>query len=169
MIVVYDQTIPIVALPLLFTVGVTVAMAWELPSMPVWEITKEIRDQIASGGLSRIDNDFNTTNLIDTHDNGTFNNINHHNYYYTPEVDGTKVNKSNYGYNSNKYYYTNSNSNNFNTLKGSKPYQSNKIKYYANNHYNDKNYYTNSAPRPSNNFASLPNWSNGNWKNIINR
>lgn len=47
-ILVYDQTVPIVAAQLLFTVGVTTALAFELPSKPLYRITEELRDKLQS-------------------------------------------------------------------------------------------------------------------------
>lgn len=43
---VYDQTIPIVAAQLLFTVGVTCALAFELPSEPIYKITQKLRNNL---------------------------------------------------------------------------------------------------------------------------
>lgn len=42
----FDQTIPIVGMPLLFTIGVTVAIAYELPSKPWYHYIKDIRKNI---------------------------------------------------------------------------------------------------------------------------
>ncbi|CAO1438957.1 unnamed protein product [Diamesa serratosioi] len=43
---VYDQTVPIVAAQLLFTIGVTCALAFELPSKPIFRITQELREKL---------------------------------------------------------------------------------------------------------------------------
>ena len=47
-VLVYDQTVPIVAAQLLFTVGVTTALAFELPSKPLYRITQELREKLQS-------------------------------------------------------------------------------------------------------------------------
>lgn len=52
---VYDQTIPIINLIDIFTIGVTVAMAWALPSDPLYKITEQLFDNYKKEETKRID------------------------------------------------------------------------------------------------------------------
>lgn len=100
----YDQTIPIVATQLLFTVGVTCALAFELPSEPLYKITQQLRDQLYGFNMSttteapttvppemmsddyhdhdhsRIDYNSNGLNYVDKQH--YYASMNKHNYYY---------------------------------------------------------------------------------------
>ncbi|XP_063709313.1 uncharacterized protein LOC134837850 [Culicoides brevitarsis] len=53
--VVYDQTIPIINLIDIFTIGVTVAIAWALPSEPLYKIHEQILDKYKQVETNRID------------------------------------------------------------------------------------------------------------------
>lgn len=102
----YDQTIPIVAAQLLFTVGVTCALAFELPSEPIYHITQKLRNNLygvkndeeettaapesSTNSNSRFDYDNNRLNYINYNKQNSYDSINKHNYYYSPN---------------NKYYY----------------------------------------------------------------
>ena len=117
---VYDQTIPIVAAQLLFTVGVTCALAFELPSEPIYQITEKLRNQLLGvkdeeetttpapattpedshehddhddhdDEHSRIDYDNKRLNYVNFN-NLHYDSMNKHNYYYSTN------------YNSDKYY-----------------------------------------------------------------
>ena len=114
---VYDQTIPIVGAQLLFTVGVTCALAFELPSEPIYKITQKLRNNLlgikddsssssseeesgdATAGNdtdddnSRIDYNHNKLHYINYNKNNYYDSMNKHGYYYA----------SNYN-NNNKYY-----------------------------------------------------------------
>lgn len=52
---VYDQTLPIISLTDIFTIGVTVAIAWALPSEPLYKIHQEILDKYKEEEVKRID------------------------------------------------------------------------------------------------------------------
>lgn len=138
-ILVYDQTIPIVAAQLLFTVGVTCALAFELPSEPLYHITNKLRDNLLGGQdekseeetttpappaedtedehHSRIDYDNKRLNYINYNKNN-YDSMNKHSYYYQAN------------YNNNKYYQ-----------KPLSPnyYFSDKSDNYANNYNNKSN------------------------------
>lgn len=51
----YDQTIPIINLIDIFTIGVTVAIAWALPSEPLYKIHAQIFDKYKEEETKRID------------------------------------------------------------------------------------------------------------------
>ncbi|XP_055643979.1 uncharacterized protein LOC129780087 [Toxorhynchites rutilus septentrionalis] len=82
--VVYDQTIPVIGSTLLFTVGVTVALAYQLPSISFGEIFRMLQEQAVNGTLDRMDVNVNgtTLNRIDTNVNVN-SGYNKHSYYYT--------------------------------------------------------------------------------------
>lgn len=107
----YDQTIPIVAAQLLFTVGVTCALAFELPSEPIYHITQKLRNNLygvkdeeeetttgpssepSANGTdqhSRLDYDNKRLNYINYNKQGLYDSMNKHSYYYSTN---------------NKYYY----------------------------------------------------------------
>ncbi|GAB0091550.1 hypothetical protein DMENIID0001_064050 [Sergentomyia squamirostris] len=69
--VIYDQTIPVVALPLVFTVGVTVAIAYELPSKPLSELVDDFRNKFelpkSEGNNSKSDNINKITYIANRH------------------------------------------------------------------------------------------------------
>lgn len=52
---VYDQTLPIVTLIDIFTVGVTVAIAWPLPDEPLYKIHEQLLDKYKNAEKDRID------------------------------------------------------------------------------------------------------------------
>jgi hypothetical protein len=106
---VYDQTIPIVAAQLLFTVGVTCALAFELPSEPLYHITQKLRNNLYgvkneeeetttladstandTQQHSRFDYDNKRLNYINYNKQGLYDSMNKHSYYYSTN---------------NKYYY----------------------------------------------------------------
>lgn len=112
---VYDQTIPVVGAQLLFTVGVTCALAFELPSEPIYHITQKLRDNLygikdeeetttpapassaendtdTDDGHSRIDYNHKQLNYINSNKQNYYDSMNKHNYYYSGN------------YNSDKYY-----------------------------------------------------------------
>lgn len=94
----YDQTMPIVAAQLLFTIGVTVALAYELPDKPVYRITQEIKNNLQkrlhpsstaapataniTAGQKRIDYDSNNLMYIDNNKDTYYGMMNKHKYYY---------------------------------------------------------------------------------------
>jgi hypothetical protein len=98
-----------VAAQLLFTIGITVALAFELPSQPLYYITKELRENLQTllrgedidvpedaedDGTKRKDWNVNDLEFVDTSGDP-----NKHNYYYNNKV---KVwNKTDDGY----YFY----------------------------------------------------------------
>lgn len=95
----YDQTIPVVAAQVLFTVGVTGALAFELPSKPLYYITKELKQNLndilsgetttsASEDAKRRDPNVNDLTYVDKND--YYNSINKHNLYYD---DKNKMNQ----------------------------------------------------------------------------
>nr|XP_019565378.2 uncharacterized protein LOC109433402 [Aedes albopictus]XP_029718355.1 uncharacterized protein LOC109403301 [Aedes albopictus] len=137
--VVYDQTIPVVGSTLLFTVGVTVALAYQLPSISIFEISKMLREHVADGvHLRRKDENFNDTTLVDTSTN-KYEQSNKHSYYYNnpygssqqQQTNGTKNILSYYnnlqqqnqppqmGYNNRIQYYTSSNDSRYGAYQSS--------------------------------------------------
>lgn len=116
---VYDQTIPIVAAQLLFTVGVTCALAFELPSEPIYHITQKLRNNLlgikddddeeeetttvgpetmssandTDDDHSRIDYHNQRLNYINYNKQNYYDSMNKHSYYYAAN------------YNNNKYYH----------------------------------------------------------------
>lgn len=115
----YDQTIPIVAAQLLFTVGVTCALAFELPSEPLYHITQKLRNNLLgipdqaeeettaapapedsheNGDVdpqSRVDYNYNNLNYIDYNKDKYFD-MNKHNYYYSSNYNKHYHNPNNY-------------------------------------------------------------------------
>lgn len=92
----YDQTMPIVAAQMLFTIGVTVALAFELPDKPLHHITEQLRENLqvrlhgpktteAPASNNANDNsriDLNSNNLQYTNKQEYYNLMNKHSYYY---------------------------------------------------------------------------------------
>lgn len=95
----YDQTMPVAAAQLLFTIGVTVALAYELPDKPIYRITQEIKDNLqkrlhpssttvapsavnSTDGHSRIDYDSNNLMYIYNNKEAYYSMMNKHKYYY---------------------------------------------------------------------------------------
>uniref|UniRef100_A0A182J525 Uncharacterized protein n=1 Tax=Anopheles atroparvus TaxID=41427 RepID=A0A182J525_ANOAO len=65
--VVYDQTIPMIGVERLFTIGLTVALAYELPSITLDQIEQMLAENAADGYLSpKMDDNVNRTVLVDT-------------------------------------------------------------------------------------------------------
>lgn len=114
---------------LLFTVGVTVALAYQLPSVSLVEISKMLREQYELDNR-RKDADANATVLVDK--NGSkYEKNNKHSYYYSnPYSNGLSQNKTGAknifsyynglqqqptqtSYNNRMSYYTNGNSNGY--------------------------------------------------------
>lgn len=134
----YDQTIPIVAAQLLFTVGVTCALAFELPSEPIYHITQKLRQSLlnvedvadqtttpASNDTSsssedddhsRIDKNFNNLNYVNR--NQYYDSMNKHNYYYSTNYNGNKYYQPPLSPN---YISDKSDNNIFNTLSNQSP------------------------------------------------
>ncbi|XP_059611032.1 uncharacterized protein LOC132257964 [Phlebotomus argentipes] len=90
--VIYDQTIPIVALPLVFTVGVTVAIAYELPSKPLSELEADfvnkfdvLKSDKKADNTSKVDN-INHISYISSADwKNRFKFANKHDLYYNDD------------------------------------------------------------------------------------
>lgn len=51
----YDQTLPIISLIDIFTIGVTVAIAWPLPDEPLYKIHEQLLDKYKLVENERID------------------------------------------------------------------------------------------------------------------
>ncbi|XP_058817935.1 uncharacterized protein LOC131681242 [Topomyia yanbarensis] len=168
--VVYDQTIPVIGSTLLFTVGVTVAAAWQLPSVSNFEILRLLQEKISGGSLlRRTDENVNDTTLYDTSTSG-YDKASYDAYYYS-----SRRNQSYYPSTSGKqnifsYYYdspTRQQSNN------------GRIKYYTSEKeyagdVNDK--YRTKWKQPSSssgyanfppNYVTAPNGSQKNWGNLV--
>ncbi|CRL05608.1 CLUMA_CG018494, isoform A [Clunio marinus] len=116
---IYDETLPIVAAQLLFTVGVTSALAFELPSEPIYHITEKLRDRLVGAeedyedddddnndetttmasnsddtdNSRRKDKNRNQLHYIDYKQKNYYDSMNKHRYYYSQN------------YNNNKYYH----------------------------------------------------------------
>lgn len=111
----YDQTIPIVAAQILFTVGVTCALAFELPSEPIYQITQKLRQNLLGTKVKEDDEEETTTpapssNDTDEHsridyNHNRLNQISYKQNYYD------SLNKHGYYYSGNKYYPKPSSSN----------------------------------------------------------
>lgn len=169
---VYDQTIPIVAAQLLFTVGVTCALAFELPSKPLYHITQMLRESLLKReGLeeetttttapdknstddehSRIDYNNKYLNYIDYNKQNYYDSMNKHNYYYTNS--------------NNKYYQKPLSPNNY--------YASDKSDNYYNNYIPndiDSNKYQSSVyVTPSTQPSSKPlNQTSNIWATVVNK
>lgn len=83
--VIYDQTIPTVALPLVFTVGVTVAIAYELPSKPFSELAEDFRNKfkvLKNDNTSKSDNIKHITYTSNIDWKKLYKSENKHNLYY---------------------------------------------------------------------------------------
>lgn len=77
-----DQTIPIVSKTLLYSVGITVALAWQLPTISLFTIAKLLREKtVQSGAFRRSDENVNATTLIET-STSRYNQSNTNSYYY---------------------------------------------------------------------------------------
>lgn len=161
----YDQTIPIVAAQLLFTVGVTCALAFELPSEPIYHITQKLRNNLygvkdeeeettvassetSANGTDRSDANDKRLSYINYNKQGLYDSMNKHNYYYSTN---------------NKYYY--------------KPLSPNygvsdKSDNYYNNYITDSNNksdkYSNQQYQSSNNVTPL-NQTKNVWTSAIKR
>lgn len=143
----FDQTIPIIGTPLVFTIGVTVALAYELPSEPWYHYIKDIRKNWKSSTYLLGKKDQNVSQLIYT-DQGKIPDTSLPASYLSsgggavgPFGLPAKANlldasaTYNYNpvdYNKHTYYYKDS----VNSLNGDKPWDriqtSNPVSYYAN-------------------------------------
>uniref|UniRef100_A0A182VYI4 Uncharacterized protein n=1 Tax=Anopheles minimus TaxID=112268 RepID=A0A182VYI4_9DIPT len=64
---VYDQTIPMIGVERLFTIGITVALAYELPSITINQIEQMLQENAADGYIfPKVDKNANDTILIDS-------------------------------------------------------------------------------------------------------
>uniref|UniRef100_A0A182P6Q0 Uncharacterized protein n=1 Tax=Anopheles epiroticus TaxID=199890 RepID=A0A182P6Q0_9DIPT len=64
--VVYDQTIPMIGVERLFTIGITVALAYELPSITINQIEQMLQENAADGYIfPKMDDNANNTILVD--------------------------------------------------------------------------------------------------------
>lgn len=148
-----------------FTIGVTSALAWELPSKPLYKITAELKEKLKTGELWAQKKDNNVTKLTYVDSNKTkvdnFYNSNKHNYYYSsPTRYNGNYNSNNNLFNTgsgNQYYSTKLSSVDSNGNKNNyyKPTSSNKFDYYSNNYLSDKsgsdiNYYADKLKQLSN-------------------
>lgn len=105
-----------VAAQLLFTVGVTCALAFELPSEPIYKITQKLRNNLygiteppeddggddddtttaasADGGddddHSRIDSNHKKLSYINSNKKNYYDSMNKHSYYYSPNYNNNK-------------------------------------------------------------------------------
>lgn len=111
--VIYDQTIPVVALPLVFTVGVTCAIAYELPSKPFSELIEDFtkRFEVLKNNNSKIDN-INQISYVAKEAiwKDRFKGVNRHDLYYTDKqsIQSTMKNKDKqWNYPQNIYYENN--------------------------------------------------------------
>uniref|UniRef100_A0A182NDU9 Uncharacterized protein n=1 Tax=Anopheles dirus TaxID=7168 RepID=A0A182NDU9_9DIPT len=65
--VVYDQTIPMIGVERLFTIGITVALAYELPSITLNQIEQMLQENAADGYIyPKMDENVNNTVLVDS-------------------------------------------------------------------------------------------------------
>lgn len=181
LISVYDQTIPILAAVLHWTIGVTNALAWELPSKPLYKITQELKEKLKTGELWAQKKDNNVTKLTYVDSNNTKNNnwydVNKHNYYYSSPTRYTgNYNSNNNLFNTgsgNQYYSTKLSSVDSNGNKNNyyKPASSNKFDYYSNNYLSNKsgnddyNYYADKLKKISNGGK----WTKSDWVDLIQR
>ncbi|KFB35956.1 AGAP002977-PA-like protein [Anopheles sinensis] len=82
--VVYDQTIPMIGVERLFTIGITVALAYELPSITINQIEQMLQENAAEGYIfPKMDANVNQTVLVDTNVTPARKNIFSY-YYQTP-------------------------------------------------------------------------------------
>ncbi|XP_050079281.1 uncharacterized protein LOC126567091 [Anopheles maculipalpis] len=88
--VVYDQTIPMIGVERLFTIGITVALAYELPSITFNQIEQMLEENAADGNiLPKVDQNANNTVLVDSKSSVTPARKNIFSYYYqTPQQAG---------------------------------------------------------------------------------
>ncbi|XP_052890948.1 uncharacterized protein LOC128299117 [Anopheles moucheti] len=88
--VVYDQTIPMIGIERLITIGITVALAYELPSITLNQIEQMLQENAAEGYIfPKMDENANNTILVDSKDSVTPARKNIFSYYYqTPAQPG---------------------------------------------------------------------------------
>ncbi|XP_053671744.1 uncharacterized protein LOC128721956 [Anopheles nili] len=100
--VVYDQTIPMIGVERLFTIGITVALAYELPSITLNQIEQMLQENAADGYIfPKVDANANETVLVDT----TPARKNIFSYYYqTPRPSRPSVSGSGGGASRINYY-----------------------------------------------------------------
>lgn len=160
---------------LLFTVGVTVALAYQLPSISVFEISKMLREQVEEGvHLRRKDENINATTLVDT-STSKYEQSNKHSYYYNNPYGNSLYQQAN-GTKNIFGYYNNLQQQNQQAQLG----YNNRIKYYTSS--NDSRYgaYQNNPNKwPQNpsfslkdlppNFLSPYNHTKNDWNSLISR
>ncbi|XP_065091188.1 uncharacterized protein LOC135712149 [Ochlerotatus camptorhynchus] len=179
--VVMDQTIPIVSKTLVYSVGITVALAWQLPTISLFTIAKLLREKtVDSGAFRRTDENINATTLIET--STRRNNQSHTNSYYydnpynksyNRRPNGLDHNSSNYndlhqlhqqhqlstrkGYSNRINYYT--------TVNGSSygPYDIYRPQWQTAQH---RGFLTDNLPL---NFLSPFNWTRHDWSSLVAR
>jgi hypothetical protein len=104
---VYDQTIPIVAAQILFTIGVTCALAFELPSEPIYKITQKLRQNLLGTKVKEDEEETTTpapaSNDTDEHSRIDYNH-NRLNYVNGKQNYYDSMNKHGYYYSGSKYY-----------------------------------------------------------------
>ncbi|XP_055609980.1 uncharacterized protein LOC129756937 [Uranotaenia lowii] len=185
--VVYDQTIPIIGSTLLFTVGITCAMAWQLPSISFLEIIKMLQEDALKGSLiRRTDENVNQTVLIDT-STSKYDTGNKHSYYYTdPKVQNHLTGLSSQSQNILNYYYKLlqlQQQQQQQQRNPSWPGNSNRINYYttSGNNFAEYDKYRPKWPqkqpldRPNGlgawqqNFLTPYNWTRNDWTSVVNR
>ncbi|EDS41043.1 conserved hypothetical protein [Culex quinquefasciatus] len=158
--VVYDQTIPIIGSTLLFTVGVTCALAWQLPSISLLEIFKMLQSDPTLALGRRRDENVTGTILIDTNSTKShFDMDNKHSYYYTANSPGAYPVGSTGTKNMLSYYQ--------------QPGLSNRVNYYTSG--SGPTWPPNTATggpdfgKMPPNFLSPYNWTRNDWSNVVNR
>ncbi|XP_055694933.1 uncharacterized protein LOC129796843 [Lutzomyia longipalpis] len=93
--VVHFTAIPVYGLPVVFLIGVTGAIGYELPYYPLSDIAEELGERIKNGTLGlRHDKDVTKVKYVDKPYTGATN----HKYYYTPAKQ-----KYPYGWNNNQH------------------------------------------------------------------
>lgn len=184
-VLVYDQTIPIVAAQLLFTIGVTCALAFELPSKPLYRITQELREKLQSD----MKGEEPTTPAPppppppSAPDEHSYSDIIYNDHSRIDYNLNSPYNKQNYYDSSNKhdYYYSNNNKQKPATIYNNnyyrKPLSPNNYISDKSDNYND-NYYKNgyqltnyqsSIATNAKPLTSLNQTENDVWTNVVNR
>ncbi|XP_055547097.1 uncharacterized protein LOC129731265 [Wyeomyia smithii] len=174
--VVYDQTIPIVGNTLLFTVGVTVAAAYQLPNVSPFEVLRMLQEKIAGGSLlRRTDENVNSTTLIDT-STSNYDKYNKDSYYYSAQSNQSYYGGTSGSKNILNYY------NDDPPQHQSPPGGVNRINYYTNenpNIFDGNNKYKTKWSPPSDSNALYDNFppsfvfplnsTQNDWGSIVNR
>ncbi|XP_062559549.1 uncharacterized protein LOC134224242 isoform X2 [Armigeres subalbatus] len=79
---VQDQALPIIGFNRLFTVGVTVALAYELPSISIFDIEQLLREPNSDAIPSRRKDENINSNTVET-STSQYEQVNRHSYYYS--------------------------------------------------------------------------------------